>query len=170
MELVLQTAPVYHLEADLPDIQRLQRRDRRTKKMVSARWSKWGWCKISDVLQLINRDYNLRWKKRDLLVRFALDRQAVDGNRYAETKPALAILTIGSKGGPVFTDYCSSMRSHLERSTFDFYVPAGWVKTVLWALHCGCTKFVVETQPGPDERPRPTVVAYTEEGQGIYLV
>ena len=85
-------------------------------------WMRWGWCKASDVLELINSEYNLKWSKRDLLTRFALDRDEIEGSAYITQKPAMGVLMSGAKGPYTFQEYRHSLLVQLEKDKENFYV------------------------------------------------
>jgi hypothetical protein len=110
-------------------------------------WTRWGWCKVSDVLELINREYKLRLKKRDLLTRFSYVQRDLQGKKAGATRPAFAVLRTGPSGLR-FTEYKPELLTVLERANEDFFVPAGWAKDVLWALYGGADHFEVQGESG----------------------
>jgi|GEM_PF-6255888 len=110
-------------------------------------WTRWGWCKIDDILKLINREYNRKWKKRDLLTRFAYEAKDLRGKGSNMKRPPFAVLMSGKHGQFTFTEYSPGLLPQLEKANEDFCVPSGWVKDVLWALYNGALRFEVQTDP-----------------------
>lgn len=102
-------------------------------------WFRWGLCRLDEVVELINKQFGVRWTKKGLLKRFAIPKEeglikTPTGMRYD-----LDLIWIGDTE----LHHAIYMRAHLKKVnswTLPVYVSSGWAKDIFWALTGYCTR------------------------------
>jgi hypothetical protein len=130
------------------------------------KWFRWGWCRLDEVVELINRHYDLKWTRVDLLQRFSIpveQGQVKFGANGCKRGCDLQLLWINPDSGEL---HC---RAH-KRTDYIFlqnwndrpvYAPSAWVRDVLWALYGGCTRVTLKN----GEK-----IACTEDGMPVFAM
>lgn len=127
-------------------------------------WTRWGWCRPEEMVELINKSYGFPWTLRDLLARFAYKVEDLEGTN---NKPLLFLKV--DLAGYFFEVQKYDRFSGLFSSGDVFCFPAGWAKNVLWALRMGCRQFKVIDNPA-GRKPERGLCACSEDGRALYYV
>jgi hypothetical protein len=134
---ILTTAPIYNFGlAPAFGVEKWRRYSRQP-------WFSWGWCNLEEVVQLVNKHFELNWTKEDLLGRFAIsaDKGRIQRGRGIGKNFGLFVLyRQGFQGEHLFFSAYREEMLDGEVKHYDCYVPAGWVKQVFWSLQGGRTR------------------------------
>ncbi|MCX6703700.1 MAG: hypothetical protein NTV02_03375 [Candidatus Zambryskibacteria bacterium] len=99
-----------------------------------------GLCRLDEVVELINKQFGVRWTKKGLLQRFAIPRE--EGRikvPNGTTRYDLDLIWVGDVEIQYDT-YNSNHVKFVDAWTMPVYVSSGWVKDVFWALYVHCTR------------------------------
>jgi len=121
MRLVLSMPQIYTFKTDFTDVE---------KRGLLPIWAKWGWCLLSDVTGLVEDRLQRRLVCRDVLLSFGIEKG----------RNKLLVM----ENGPGFS---GRIREYARRDLdsyclhYDMYVPAGWVKNILFSIDHGACQF-----------------------------
>ncbi|MBX4210966.1 hypothetical protein KW783_03280 [Candidatus Parcubacteria bacterium] len=140
-------------------------------------WGKWGWCNLYQMVEMVNHLYGLDWTDLELLTRFGLDHTTA---KRTQLKFGLQILeirnaeTVNGRLSGEFTiyPYNADLILRFAREGANrhvLFVPAGWAKEVMWILHGGCRRIIVENATRGNGGKK-IAVAAEENGDGVWVV
>ncbi len=139
---------------EMPPVHRLYG----TPISAKERWKGWGWCDAPRMATLINETYRVNWTPYDLIQRFGLPEEVARLTR----KFGLRLLEeISTNPFLRLRSYDQSVLVEISRTKPRFFVPAGWAKQVMGALHQDGRR--LEIKEGK-------VVVCSENGDGIYFL
>jgi len=129
-------------------------------------WLRWGWCRLNEVVALVNRDFRVNWSADEFLQRFAISQEQGPvkfGQGDKRQQFDLLILWAHVYSGELHTEVYSR-RTCIGRAGRDMtpYVSVGWVKDVLWALYNCCSR-AIKAEDG-------LKVACFEDGSGVFYM
>lgn len=103
-------------------------------------WFRWGLCRLDEVVELINKQFGVRWTKKGLLQRFAIPREEGRIKCHGGCQRFdLDLLWIDNER--IHHDvYHIKHLVLIDTVTSPAYVSSGWVKDIFWALYAHCTR------------------------------
>jgi len=154
----LSMAPTYELWLD--------EKWQQDNRYRTQQWFRWSWCRLDEVIELVNKQFDVRWTRAGLLKRFAIPREQGDikfGDGKNERRFDLKLLWIHEETGEMHCE-AFSHKDILYAGEWNMtpFVPTGWVKDVLWALFSGCTR-AFRDKDGQK-------VAAWEDGKGVFYM